>query len=692
MKYFYLFFALLFMNTPRAFSQWTNTNGPDGGFVTHVSGDGSTLFGSTGSMIYRSKNNGSVWSKIDLAATKVYQTSTLLYAQHSALGGLVSTDGGNTFELIVDGLPSTSIFAFVTVAKDSIFGISGDKVYQLDPTAMRWNASGTATFGNTLSGTQSEVFALGFGSVKSLTTSGTFTTYGTGFPAFEFPTAALEIGNSMIMATSSSVWQCGPDSVWSKKFTNGGAGFNTLIELDGAVYGLSFGKLMTSPDSGSTWNEVTIESELKTTMFHQSLFKVGSTLYAAGVGEVLLKSEDSGLNWVKTGIEGLKNPILSGVFTIDANLFATSSAAPGLAGGFGIYKSTDNGATWALKNEGLVSTRVFRVRKIGTSLYAATVNGLHVSTDDGETWSQIASTKGNTISDVFAVDETKMIIAGTKIWTTTNGGETLSEVLNWTGTAALPMIYKIRGRIFYGAFMSENSGDTWIATPKVNNTSRVAFATMNDNAYSFWANSLGAISIYKLPFSSADWEKVETTGLTGFTTSHMFQVNSEIYLYGGSYAFENGVLTFTNKIMKSSDGIDFQLHSIVESTLGTSVFLAGNETDLFLGSDATTVFVYDPNATSIVDEQNPSTFTLLKNYPNPFNPSTTISIELAKSEQIKLEVFALNGQRIQTLMNGFQKAGSHSFQFDASSLSSGVYVLRLTSESQVATHKMTLIK
>jgi len=96
--------------------------------------------------------------------------------------------------------------------------------------------------------------------------------------------------------------------------------------------------------------------------------------------------------------------------------------------------------------------------------------------------------------------------------------------------------------------------------------------------------------------------------------------------------------------------------------------------------------------TSIQTEQNPSSFTLLKNYPNPFNPSTTISLELAKSEQIKLEVFALNGQRIQTLANGFQKAGSHSFPFDASNLSSGVYVLRLTSESQLATHKMTLIK
>ena len=691
MKYVYLFLALLFLYTPLSNAQWTNTNGPDGGYVIHISGDESTLFGSTGSMIYQSTDKGSVWSKIDLAATKIYVTSNLVYAQHATLGGFVSSDGGNTFELIEDGIPAYNYFPFITVARDSIFGIAGDKVFQLDPTAKRWNAKGSATYGNTLSGTSSELFALGFGSVKSLSPSGTFSTYGTGFPAAEFPTFAFEIGNSMIVTTSAGAWKSGADSVWTKIFTNIG-GFNTLVEHDGAVMGISYGKLMTSPDSGSTWAEVSVESELKPSLNYPNLYKIGATLYAAGI-QIPIKSEDGGLNWTKTGIEGLKNPILSGIFAIDDLVFATSSAAPGGNGGFGVYKSTDNGLTWELKTEGLVSTRVFRVRKIGANLYAATVDGLHVSTDEGETWAQIASTKGNTISDVFAVDENKMIIAGSKIWTTTDGGETLTETtLQATLTASLPMIHNITGRLFYGIYMSEDAGDTWIATPKFNNTSRGADVVFDDQAYSFWADSRGAVSIYKLTSTATEWEKVQITGLTGVGITHLFELNNEIYIYGSSYAFIDGAFVVSYKLYKSTNGIDFEEHSTFDEAPTGTVFLSGNDSYLFMGSVHSTVYRYSLEPTSIQTEQNPSSFTLLKNYPNPFNPSTTISLELAKSEQIKLEVFALNGQRIQTLANGFQKAGSHSFPFDASNLSSGVYVLRLTSESQLATHKMTLIK
>ncbi len=90
--------------------------------------------------------------------------------------------------------------------------------------------------------------------------------------------------------------------------------------------------------------------------------------------------------------------------------------------------------------------------------------------------------------------------------------------------------------------------------------------------------------------------------------------------------------------------------------------------------------------------QIPDRFSLSQNYPNPFNPSTVISLQLPVSGQAKLVVFDLLGREVATLTNGYLAAGEHSFRFDGSKLSSGVYFCRLTAGSFVATTKMVLQK
>ncbi|RMF58899.1 MAG: T9SS C-terminal target domain-containing protein, partial [Bacteroidetes bacterium] len=85
-------------------------------------------------------------------------------------------------------------------------------------------------------------------------------------------------------------------------------------------------------------------------------------------------------------------------------------------------------------------------------------------------------------------------------------------------------------------------------------------------------------------------------------------------------------------------------------------------------------------------------FALHQNFPNPFNPQTTIRYELARSGRVALEVFDLLGRRVATLVNGEQPAGTFTVTFDARDLASGVYVYRLTAGSQVMTRTMLLMK
>ena len=88
----------------------------------------------------------------------------------------------------------------------------------------------------------------------------------------------------------------------------------------------------------------------------------------------------------------------------------------------------------------------------------------------------------------------------------------------------------------------------------------------------------------------------------------------------------------------------------------------------------------------------PDRHLLEQNYPNPFNPVTVIRYELPESEQVRLDVYTITGQRVATLVNERQAAGAHQVPFDASALSSGVYIYRLQAGSYVSSRQMTLIK
>ena len=85
-------------------------------------------------------------------------------------------------------------------------------------------------------------------------------------------------------------------------------------------------------------------------------------------------------------------------------------------------------------------------------------------------------------------------------------------------------------------------------------------------------------------------------------------------------------------------------------------------------------------------------YMLLKNYPNPFNPTTTIQYEILFSHNVKLKVLNIRGQLIRTLVDEQKAPGRYSIEFDASGLSSGVYLYRLVAGDFTQTKKMVLLK
>jgi hypothetical protein len=91
-------------------------------------------------------------------------------------------------------------------------------------------------------------------------------------------------------------------------------------------------------------------------------------------------------------------------------------------------------------------------------------------------------------------------------------------------------------------------------------------------------------------------------------------------------------------------------------------------------------------------ESGPSGFGLLQNFPNPFNPTTTIRFAVSKPGRVRLALFDAAGRKVAGLADGTYREGEHRVLFDAGSLPSGVYMYRMEAGGRVESMKMVLLE
>ena len=110
----------------------------------------------------------------------------------------------------------------------------------------------------------------------------------------------------------------------------------------------------------------------------------------------------------------------------------------------------------------------------------------------------------------------------------------------------------------------------------------------------------------------------------------------------------------------------------------------------------------EPTNTEYINTSIPTNFELSQNYPNPFNPSTSIRYQVSSIAQVTLKVYDVLGNEVATLVNEEKPAGSYEVDFsaisgsasgrNASQLSSGIYLYKLTAGNFIQTRKMILVK
>jgi hypothetical protein len=108
--------------------------------------------------------------------------------------------------------------------------------------------------------------------------------------------------------------------------------------------------------------------------------------------------------------------------------------------------------------------------------------------------------------------------------------------------------------------------------------------------------------------------------------------------------------------------------------------------------DAIQKFTKNPNSVGWTYAGVIDGYTLSQNYPNPFNPVTEIKYSVGKPGHTQLKIYNTLGQEVATLVNGNVSVGTYTVQFDASNLSSGVYVYTLVSGNKKLSKRMTVLK
>ena len=163
----------------------------------------------------------------------------------------------------------------------------------------------------------------------------------------------------------------------------------------------------------------------------------------------------------------------------------------------------------------------------------------------------------------------------------------------------------------------------------------------------------------------------------------------------------SGELTHTSPKKPSGNRVTFNFEFTAPEIAGTvNIEAAGNSVnldhtntgDFWNHAEGLVLSVKAPTGISEFDISALESFTLDQNFPNPFNPETTIRYSIKKAGNIDLSVYNLLGQKIQNLVNHWQETGRYQVQFNGDHLESGTYIYNLTVGGKSKVKKMLLLK
>ena len=357
----------------------------------------------------------------------------------------------------------------------------------------------------------------------------------------------------------------------------------------------------------------------------------------------------------------------------------------------GVYSTTDNGNPWF--NIGLQNHLVFDVISSGQYILAATENagpGVYQSSDHGSNWLETIGIANQSVR-AFTKNSSHIFACtwGGGIYRSSDDGGTWQSV--GLTNVGFQSMYAVGEKIFAGAdkiYSSTNNGDDW--------EDRQLPYPGGDTFCFHYHNGIlyaGDNGLYSSTDLGDTWQL--RYGVTFDNEGNVIDVK----MFKDILSYQNALIASVafNSIFISYDGgnnwSDFNDGLIADWTFSA---LAINEPYLWILRDFMGNAYFRPltNITKVENENLtlPEGFSLHQNFPNPFNPGTKIIYSVPQSSKIIIKVFDVLGNEIETLVNEEKSVGTYELNWNAANLPSGVYLYQLKAGSYLQTKKMILLK
>jgi photosystem II stability/assembly factor-like uncharacterized protein len=439
-------------------------------------------------------------------------------------------------------------------------------------------------------------------------------------------------------------------------------------------------------EDGGAWNQASVSGfGTSTYTFNEVDMLDKDTGYAVASSGKIAKTTNGGLAW--NALTSGTSSALYGVKAVDANTVVVVGASNT------IRRSTNGGTSWASVAPSMSPTPIWRgIEGTGNTLYAigyVTSGSRRVrvvrSTDGGASWTRIdggtLGSSGTSSTAFYGIDVVTADIVyicgayatgGSSIYRTTNA---TAATPTWSGLSTVTPFYSIE---------------------------------MID---SNWGYAVGTASKYYQTTNGTTFSSVSSSGLPSSMTVEDVSWNANtkrLYITGftgssGSYVpriYRTGVMT-------SSASSDVVTAMTVNLPANTRLYAVDAATSAATATgDANRLAYYGGlgavKASAFVDEEETASapitsYELFNNYPNPFNPTTTISYQIPQAGRVTLRLYNMLGQLVRVLVDREVVAGKHSVVWDGKNergefVATGVYLYRLEVAGVVRTKKLVLAK
>jgi len=454
-------------------------------------------------------------------------------------------------------------------------------------------------------------------------------------------------------------------------------------------------------DGGLTWEEIPLETDLPDVKFiHFADERYG---WIAGDKGAIYSTSDFGVTWESKS---------SGIYMdIDDIYFADEMN--GWVTGRGIIRTKDGGNTWEhLDVPFLERYNHYNIYFLNNNIGWASSNDSTIlkTLDGGDSWDSIEYTLGSRVSDVYFFDEMNGFACGSQgtIGRTFDGGynwESIDLFIN-DYLASFSFLDDSTGWAYSSKRVTRttDAGESWTVSDTIPSSD---YSSIRDLYYFDELNGLAIVgkpspysdiegNIWRTFDGGQTWE-LQDSSFNYFTCSLQFTDSMKGWIVGYRGASGGmGAMAPSGIVYKTNDGgytwIEEKMP--ISSLQFNDVFFINDSTGWITtrkGSilKTTTAGENPPGDNS---PNIPENYDLLDVYPNPFNSTARIKVNLPYDSQLKLSVCNILGQRVTSIMNEFFSMGQYDFSFNATDQASGIYFVQATINPVNGADRATQIK